>query len=51
MQLYLSTQGGWENDETVEEAAEREALEEAGVRGEIKVHDRSTTIRCALFLA
>ncbi|KAL9660347.1 hypothetical protein QQ045_025160 [Rhodiola kirilowii] len=25
--------GGWENDETVEEAACREALEEAGVRG------------------
>lgn len=28
--------GGWENDETVVEAARREALEEAGVRGEIK---------------
>lgn len=27
--------GGWENDETVEEAARREALEEAGVRGTI----------------
>ena len=26
-------QGGWENDETVEQAACREALEEAGVRG------------------
>jgi 8-oxo-dGTP pyrophosphatase MutT (NUDIX family) len=26
-------QGGWETDETVEEAACREALEEAGVRG------------------
>ncbi|KAJ7972102.1 Nudix hydrolase 16 mitochondrial-like [Quillaja saponaria] len=25
--------GGWENDETVEEAAVREAVEEAGVRG------------------
>ncbi|KAK2985559.1 hypothetical protein RJ640_015195 [Escallonia rubra] len=25
--------GGWENDETVEEAAAREAVEEAGVRG------------------
>ncbi|CAA6663190.1 unnamed protein product [Spirodela intermedia] len=32
----LFPKGGWENDETVEEAAEREALEEAGVRGEIK---------------
>ncbi|GJS49504.1 NUDIX hydrolase 12, mitochondrial [Tanacetum coccineum] len=29
--------GGWESDETVEEAACREALEEAGVRGVIKV--------------
>ncbi|KAK3002032.1 hypothetical protein RJ639_022543, partial [Escallonia herrerae] len=28
--------GGWEDDETVEEAACREALEEAGVRGNIK---------------
>ncbi|KAL3623726.1 hypothetical protein CASFOL_032542 [Castilleja foliolosa] len=27
--------GGWENDETVEEAAEREAMEEAGVRGDL----------------
>ncbi|XP_054800988.1 nudix hydrolase 16, mitochondrial-like isoform X1 [Prosopis cineraria] len=27
--------GGWENDETVEEAAVREAAEEAGVRGEL----------------
>jgi 8-oxo-dGTP pyrophosphatase MutT (NUDIX family) len=30
-------QGGWENDETVEEAAAREAVEEAGVRGDIVV--------------
>lgn len=30
-------QGGWENDETVEEAAAREAVEEAGVRGELMV--------------
>ncbi|KAL8172192.1 hypothetical protein V2J09_023996 [Rumex salicifolius] len=27
--------GGWENDETVEQAAVREALEEAGVRGDL----------------
>ncbi|KAF8396265.1 hypothetical protein HHK36_017880 [Tetracentron sinense] len=27
--------GGWENDETVEAAAVREAIEEAGVRGDI----------------
>lgn len=30
-------QGGWENDETVEQAALREAVEEAGVRGELMV--------------
>lgn len=29
--------GGWEDDESVEEAAHREALEEAGVRGNLKV--------------
>ncbi|GKV40757.1 hypothetical protein SLEP1_g48361 [Rubroshorea leprosula] len=28
--------GGWEKDESVEEAATREALEEAGVRGDMK---------------
>ncbi|KAJ7976612.1 Nudix hydrolase 16 mitochondrial-like [Quillaja saponaria] len=27
--------GGWENDETVEEAVVREGVEEAGVRGEL----------------
>lgn len=32
----LFPKGGWETDETKEEAARREALEEAGVRGEIK---------------
>lgn len=30
-------QGGWENDETVEQAAMREAVEEAGVRGDLVV--------------
>jgi diphosphoinositol-polyphosphate diphosphatase len=33
-------QGGWENDETVEEAAAREAIEEAGVRGDLVVRCR-----------
>jgi 8-oxo-dGTP pyrophosphatase MutT (NUDIX family) len=33
----LLMQGGWENDETVEEAAAREAIEEAGVRGDLVV--------------
>ncbi|MCD9643668.1 hypothetical protein HAX54_031303 [Datura stramonium] len=33
---YLhSDRGGWENDETVKEAAIREAIEEAGVRGDL----------------
>ncbi|KAJ7982357.1 Nudix hydrolase 16, mitochondrial [Quillaja saponaria] len=31
----LFPKGGWENDESVEEAAVREAIEEAGVRGDI----------------
>ncbi|CAI0461909.1 unnamed protein product, partial [Linum tenue] len=31
----LLPKGGWENDETVKEAAVREAIEEAGVRGDI----------------
>ncbi|CAL1361073.1 unnamed protein product [Linum trigynum] len=31
----LFPKGGWENDETVKEAAVREAIEEAGVRGDI----------------
>lgn len=35
--LLFYYQGGWEDDETAEEAACREALEEAGVRGMLKV--------------
>jgi len=33
----FSFQGGWEDDETVTEAACREALEEAGVKGIVRV--------------
>ena len=29
-------QGGWETDETASEAAARESLEEAGVRGDLQ---------------
>jgi diphosphoinositol-polyphosphate diphosphatase len=36
-------QGGWENDETVEEAAAREAIEEAGVRGDLVVRYQKKT--------
>ena len=34
-------QGGWETDETAAEAAARESLEEAGVRGELQVRTRA----------
>lgn len=37
MLRFVWLQGGWENDETVEEAAKRESLEEAGVRGDLVV--------------
>ena len=30
-------QGGWEVDEELEDAAKRESVEEAGIRGEIEV--------------
>lgn len=33
----LFPKGGWENDESMEDAAVRETLEEAGVRGIIEV--------------
>jgi len=38
----LFPKGGWENDETVEEAAAREAIEEAGVRGDLVVRFQNT---------
>jgi len=37
----LLLQGGWETDETAAEAAARESLEEAGVRGELQVRTRA----------
>ncbi|KAG0172120.1 hypothetical protein DFQ28_011493 [Apophysomyces sp. BC1034] len=33
--VWVFPKGGWENDETQEQAAERETYEEAGVRGKI----------------
>lgn len=35
--LLFILKGGWENDETVVEAASREAFEEAGVKGILNV--------------
>jgi 8-oxo-dGTP pyrophosphatase MutT (NUDIX family) len=35
--MARAIQGGWETDETVEAAAERETIEEAGVRGVLEV--------------
>lgn len=32
-----ATQGGWENDEELRDAAMRETVEEAGVRGQLEV--------------
>ena len=40
--ILFPLKGGWENDETVEEAAAREAVEEAGVRGDLMVKNFST---------
>ncbi|CAD5168088.1 unnamed protein product [Musa acuminata subsp. malaccensis] len=37
----LFPKGGWETDETIKEAALREALEEAGVQGNVQVSLRS----------
>ena len=39
---YFDNQGGWENDETMGQAACREALEEAGVRGILNVGSSSS---------
>jgi len=36
----LKMQGGWEVDESLEEAASRETFEEAGVVGEVEVQVR-----------
>lgn len=33
---YVFPKGGWETDESVESAAQRETVEEAGVRGELE---------------
>lgn len=36
----IKMQGGWEIDESLEEAASRETFEEAGVVGEVEVQVR-----------
>jgi 8-oxo-dGTP pyrophosphatase MutT (NUDIX family) len=38
--VVRACQGGWDDDETVEGAALRETVEEAGVRGQIQVRRR-----------
>lgn len=35
--LIMLTQGGWEKDESIEDAAMRETVEEAGVIGDVEV--------------
>ncbi|KAI8371882.1 NUDIX hydrolase domain-like protein [Blakeslea trispora] len=34
--VWVLPKGGWENDETIEQSAEREAYEEGGIRGKVK---------------
>lgn len=48
--VVFPLKGGWENDESVEEAAAREAIEEAGVRGDLMVKNFSTYINFFFFL-
>lgn len=38
LNLLKKLQGGWETDESITEAASRETLEEAGVRGIVQVY-------------
>lgn len=40
----MRPQGGWESDESMEEAVSRETIEEAGVLGEIEVSKDRTLI-------
>jgi 8-oxo-dGTP pyrophosphatase MutT (NUDIX family) len=49
--LLWRWQGGWEDDEDVHEAACREALEEAGVRGAINVCNCSLSLSFSLSLS
>lgn len=49
--VVFTLKGGWENDETVEEAAAREAIEEAGVRGDLMVKYLSTYMHLLNFQA
>ncbi|XP_074341743.1 nudix hydrolase 18, mitochondrial-like isoform X1 [Apium graveolens] len=45
-QKMMFPKGGWELDESVEEAASRESLEEAGVVGHVQVSNR-TFLKCS----
>lgn len=46
----MYVQGGWEDDETVLEAACREAFEEAGVKGTLRVCSIALMISCLINL-
>ena len=41
-QAHPGGQGGWESDETLEAAAARETVEEAGVRGQLEVRGHAS---------
>lgn len=42
--MYLYLKGGWEKDESIEEAALRETVEEAGVVGDVEVSLSNTDL-------
>lgn len=45
-------QGGWEDDETLEYAAKRETVEEAGVRGTLEASNGTQlAVACSSWLA
>lgn len=47
----MRCQGGWETDESVEVAASRETVEEAGVRGRLEVHSGLVAFESAAYMS